>query len=256
MTYDTDALVIKAQNTGETDRLVTLLTRKYGVIRAFANGARSPKNKNASATSLLCYADFTITKTAKGICIVKESTPKEVFFSLRSDIIRLSLRSDIIRLSLAQYFAELSGELAPREESADEFLSLLLNAVYLVTKKKKPLQLMKAATELRMLSLAGYMPSLLGCASCGAYETEEMRFCTHSGKLFCSDCTPQEVFVPVPNSVVHAMRHICLSEPNKLFSFRLSDENLLLLGDLSERYLLALTGKRFATLQFYKTMTR
>ena len=247
MTYDTDALVIKAQNTGENDRLVTLLTRKYGVIRAFANGARSPKNKNASATGMLCYADFTITKTAKGICIVKESTPKEVFFSLRSDI---------IRLSLAQYFAELADELAPREEAADEFLSLLLNAVYLVADSKKPLQLMKAATELRMLSLAGYMPSLLGCASCGAFETEEMRFCIHSGKLFCCDCTPQEVFVPVPNSVVHAMRHICLSEPNKLFSFRLSDENLLLLGDLSERYLLALTGKRFATLQFYKTMTR
>ena len=247
MTYDTDALVIKAQNTGETDRLVTLLTRKYGVIRAFANGARSPKNKNASATSLLCYADFTITKTAKGICIVKESTPKEVFFSLRSDI---------IRLSLAQYFAELSGELAPREESADEFLSLLLNAVYLVSDSKKPLQLLKAATELRMLSLAGYMPSLLGCASCGTFETEEMRFCTRSGKLFCADCTPPESFVPVPNSVVHAMRHICLSDPGKLFSFRLSDENLLLLCDLSERYLLAMTGKRFATLQFYKTMTR
>ena len=247
MTYDTDALVIKAQNTGETDRLVTLLTRKYGVIRAFANGARSPKNKNASATSLLCYADFTITKTAKGICIVKESTPKEVFFSLRSDI---------IRLSLAQYFAELSGELAPREESADEFLSLLLNAVYLVSDSKKPLQLLKAATELRMLSLAGYMPSLLGCASCGTFETEEMRFCTRSGKLFCADCTPPESFVPVPNSVVHAIRHICLSDPGKLFSFRLSDENLLLLCDLSERYLLAMTGKRFATLQFYKTMTR
>ena len=107
-----------------------------------------------------------------------------------------------------------------------------------------------------MLSLAGYMPSLLGCASCGIYETDEMRFCPHSGKLYCADCAPPEVFVPVPNSVVHAMRHICLSEPGKLFSFRLSDENLLLLCDLSERYLLAMTGKRFATLQFYKTMTR
>ena len=247
MTFDTDALVIKAQNTGETDRLVTLLTRKYGVIRAFANGARSPKNKNASATSLLCYADFTITRTEKGICIVKESTAKEVFFSLRSDI---------IRLSLAQYFAELAGELAPREEEADEFLSLLLNAVYLVTDSKKPLQLIKAATEFRMLSLAGYMPSLLGCASCGTFETEEMRFCPSSGKLYCSDCTPQEASFPLPNSAVHAMRHICLSDPGKLFSFRLSDENLLLLCDLSERYLYAMTGKRFATLQFYKTMTR
>ena len=247
MTYDTDALVIKAQNTGETDRLVTLLTRKYGVIRAFANGARNPKNRNASATGMLCYADFTITKTAKGICIIKESTAKDVFFSLRSDI---------IRLSLAQYFAELASELAPREEEADEFLSLLLNAVYLVSDSKKPLGLIKAATELRLLSLSGYMPSLVGCAACGTFETPEMRFCPMTGKLYCSDCVPQEASVPVPASVVHAMRHICLTDPGKMFSFRLSDDNLLLLVDLSERYLHAMTGKRFATLQFYKTMTR
>ena len=196
---------------------------------------------------MLCYADFTITKTAKGICIIKESTAKDVFFSLRSDI---------IRLSLAQYFAELASELAPREEEADEFLSLLLNAVYLVSDSKKPLGLIKAATELRLLSLSGYMPSLVGCAACGTFETPEMRFCPMTGKLYCSDCVPQEASVPVPASVVHAMRHICLTDPGKMFSFRLSDDNLLLLVDLSERYLHAMTGKRFATLQFYKTMTR
>lgn len=247
MTYDTDALVIKAQNTGETDRLVTLLTRKYGVVRAFANGARSPKNKNAAATSLLCYADFTISQTSKGVCIVKESTAKDMFFTLRSDI---------IRLSLAQYFAELSAELAPREEPADEYLALMLNAVYLASESKKPLLLIKAATELRLLSLAGYMPSLLGCAGCGAYESEEMRFCPSSGRLYCADCVPPEPSMEVSAGVVHAMRHICLSEPGKLFSFRLSDDNLLLLCDVCERYLQAMCGKRFATLQFFKTMTR
>ena len=247
MTFDTDGLILQAQNTGEQDRLVTILSRRFGVIRAFANGARNPKNKNAAATSQLCYADFTIAKTAKGVNIVKDSTPKEMFFSLRSDI---------IRLSLAQYFAELAIELAPREEAADETLTLLLNAVYLVADSKKPLELIKAATELRLLSLSGYMPALLGCAACGAYEDEEMRFCQHSGKLFCLACEPNEAFISVPQSVVHAMRHICLAEPTRLFSFRLSPEHLLLLCDVSERYLYSMTGKRFATLQFYKTMTR
>lgn len=247
MTYDTDALVIKAQNTGETDRLVTLLTRRYGVVRAFANGARSPKNRNAAATGLLCYADFTITQTAKGVCIVKESTAKDVFFALRSDI---------VRLSLAQYFAELASELAPREEPADEYLSLLLNAVWLLCDSDKPPELVKAAVELRLLSLSGYMPSLLGCAGCGAFESETMRFCPASGKLFCAECAPAEPAVEVPAAVVRAMRHICLSEPAKVFSFRLSRGNLLLLCDVGERYLGAMCGKRFSTLQFYKSMTR
>ena len=35
----TEALVIKEMKLGESDRLVTLFTRDYGIIRAFAAGA-------------------------------------------------------------------------------------------------------------------------------------------------------------------------------------------------------------------------
>ena len=48
MTIKTDGIVIKEQAIGEQDKLVTLLTREIGIIRAFANGARNPKNKNVA----------------------------------------------------------------------------------------------------------------------------------------------------------------------------------------------------------------
>ena len=82
MIINTDGLVIREQPTGERDRLVTVLTRDIGVIRAFVNGARNPKNKNAAATGLLCYSHFSIDKTSKGIYTIREATAKEVFFSL------------------------------------------------------------------------------------------------------------------------------------------------------------------------------
>ncbi|MBQ8015801.1 MAG: recombination protein O N-terminal domain-containing protein, partial [Clostridia bacterium] len=40
MRMNTDALVLKVTDTGESDRLVTLLTSEYGVLRAFANRAK------------------------------------------------------------------------------------------------------------------------------------------------------------------------------------------------------------------------
>ena len=46
MLIKTDGLVIREQAIGEQDRVITVLTRTNGIIRAFANGVRSPKNKN------------------------------------------------------------------------------------------------------------------------------------------------------------------------------------------------------------------
>ena len=47
--FTTDALVIKEMNVGESDRLVTLFTRDYGIIRAFASGTKNLKSKKRNA---------------------------------------------------------------------------------------------------------------------------------------------------------------------------------------------------------------
>ena len=246
MTIRTDGIVIREQQTGEQDRLVTVLTREKGVIKAFVNGARSPKSKNVAATGLLCYSDFSIEKTKKDVYVIKEATAKEVFFSLRENI---------VALSLAQYFAELTYELAPREEDSSEFLSLLLNSVYLITQSKKDMRLIKAVTELRMISLSGYMPSLVACASCCQYESEKMYFDLNSGELFCEECNLKSSLQPLSLTTVSAMRHICFSESKKIFSFSIPEEDLSDLSFVTEIYLRNITGRKYKTLEFYKMMT-
>ena len=87
MTLRTDGIVIREQTTGEQDRLITVLTRENGVIRAFVNGGRNPKNKNVSSTGLLCYSDFSVEKTKKDIYIIKRQPQKR--FSFPSETILL-----------------------------------------------------------------------------------------------------------------------------------------------------------------------
>ena len=93
MIFTTDAVVIRERQSGEADRLLTLLTRDRGVINAFAKGACRPKNKLHSSTQLFSYASFTLYE-GKSIS-VNEAAQKELFFGLREDI---------EKLSLAQYF--------------------------------------------------------------------------------------------------------------------------------------------------------
>lgn len=246
MILRTDGIVIREQMTGEQDRLITILTREKGIIKGFVNGGRNPKNKNVAATGLLCYSDFSIEKTKRDVFVIKEATAKEVFFSLRENI---------TALSLAQYFAELTYELGPREEESSEFLSLLLNAVYLVANNKKDMALIKATTELRMLCLSGYMPSIIACASCGQYESETMYFDMSSGELFCEECNLRNSLQQLSLTAVSAMRYICFSEPQKIFSFSIPKNDLSDLSFVSEIYLRNITERKYKTLDFYKMMT-
>ena len=245
MNIKTDGIILRETMTGEQDRLVTVLTRSNGVIKAFVNGARNPKNKNVSSTGLLCYSDLYITKTQKGVYIIKEAIAKEVFFSLRDDI---------TNLSLAQYFAELTYELSPREEDSSEFLSLILNSLYLLSKGRRSRKIIKSVIELRMLSIAGYMPEIAYCQNCGAYESDVMYFSHFTGELYCDLCKGTQKLTRLSLGTVSAMRHICLSDSDKIFNFKLPDEGLNTLSQVTEKYLINITARKYKTLAFYKTM--
>ena len=245
MNIKTDGIILKETMTGEQDRLVTVLTRSNGVIKAFVNGARNPKNKNVSTTGLLCYSDLFINKTQKGVYVIREATAKEMFFSLRDDI---------VNLSLAQYFAELTYELAPREEDSSEFLSLILNSLYLLSKGKRSRKIIKSVIELRMLSIAGYMPEIAYCQNCAAFESDVMYFSPYTGELYCELCKGTQKLTRLGLGTVTAMRHICLSDSDKIFNFKLPEEGLSALSDVTERYLINITSRKYKTLAFYKTM--
>lgn len=242
----TNGIVIREREAAAGTKLITLLTAELGVINAFVSGAGSPKSKSVSSTDLLCYSDFSLEKNKKGNFYIKEATPVNVFFELRRDI---------VTLCLAQYLCELTGELAPREEKAGEFLPLILNSLHLLCEGKKEQRLIKAAAELRMLSLSGYMPQLIGCSKCGVYEGEKMYVDTFTGELFCDNCKGTHKALPISSGALAAMRHICLSDAGRIFSFNLPAEALMELGSIAEKYLISITAKKFKTLDFYKTMT-
>lgn len=237
----TKGLVIREQTIGESDRLVTLLTADYGLVRAFVRGAKQVKNRLASSTSLFAYSDFTLYR-GRDAFVVDNASPVEVFFDLRKDI---------ERLAIAQYFAQLAYELGEEEQPSGEMLSVLLNSLHLLCNSSKDMRVIKAAVEFRLLSLGGYMPNILACASCSAYETDMMFFDTLDGCIYCENCGKVGA-IPCPKNVITAIRFICLTEPKKIFSFSLSENNLNLLSDISEKYLLSRIQKKLPTLEFYK----
>ena len=138
MQMETDGLMIGEQSVGESDRLVTVLTRDEGVVRAFARQAKRTGSTKVSATQLFCYSRLTLYKGREKY-IIDDARPIELFFDLRRDI---------ERLALAQYFCELARSLAPQEAPAGDFLRLLLNSFHFLSKGMRPPLLLKAVVEM------------------------------------------------------------------------------------------------------------
>ncbi|MDD6728549.1 MAG: DNA repair protein RecO [Eubacteriales bacterium] len=243
MAASTKGLVIREQSIGESDRLVTLLTADLGLVRAFVRGAKQTRSRLASSTSLFAYSDFSLYR-GRDAYVVDNAAPIEVFFELRQDI---------ERLSLAQYFAQLAYELGAEEQPEEEMLSVVLNSLHLLCSGKKDMRIIKSAVEFRLMSLGGYMPNILACASCGTYESDLMYFDTLDGCIYCENCGKAGA-VPCPKNVITAIRFICLTEPKKIFSFNLSDESLSLLSSVSEKYLISKIQRKLPTLEFYKSI--
>ena len=118
----------------------------------------------------------------------------------------------------------------------------------------EPENKVKAMFELRAASLAGYMPDLFGCHICGCQNPD--RFDISEGMLECTKCRSMGggIRMPVTPGVLEAMRYICLCEPKKLLAFQIGQENLELLGNLTEAYLTTQLERGFSTLDFYKSL--
>lgn len=236
---NTDGLIIREKSSGEQNRTVTVLTREYGIIRAYVYGAKKIGSRTGSATQLFAFSELGIAEK-RGSYIIEAAKPKEVFFNLRNDV---------NKIALAQYFAELCETLAPEKENTEEYLKLILNSLMLLMNEKRDEKLIKSVFELSILSLGGYMPNIVACDGCGKYEDENMFFDTTNGNIFCESCG--HFGMKVPMSVISAVRYIVLSDRQKIFNFNLNESSLEILSQLTEKYTLSMLQRKFRTLDFY-----
>lgn len=241
--FTTEGLVIKEMKVGESDRLVTLFTRDYGIIKAFASGAENIKSKKNSSTSLLTYASFTVLNK-KGTLRIYEASPIARFFLIGTDV-------EI--LALSQYFCELGFVFGQNDLPNEELLRLLLNSLHFLTKEGRFPPLIKAITEFRTAVISGYMPNLIACENCGKFEDDIMFFSLDDGSICCKECKGNESTIPIDKTLLSAMRHIAYSEFGKLYSFEIPNESAERLSDLTSRYLLKQTDQKFAALDFYNS---
>ena len=208
-TFVTLGLVLKETRYKESDRILTILTPGLGVISASAQSSLRLKSKLFSACGLFCYSEFTLVP-GRNMYTVREAAVKNVFHGISSSI---------------------EGMEAERE------LRLLLNCLYMISEHKADLRAIKAVFELRTMSECGFLPQLVCCRDCGTYDAGDAFYLdVQEGYLLCADCAAKAgKRCNLDRNALFALRHICLVEDKKIFSFKISVGSLEKLAAVAEQ---------------------
>jgi DNA repair protein RecO (recombination protein O) len=257
-TIEIKGLVIRTVDIKESDRLITVFSEEMGIVSALARGARSLKSRQMSSTMQFCYGSFVLARRGE-YYYIKDSELIESFFGIRNSI---------EGLALATYIAEVLNEITVAEAERD-LLRLSLNSLYAIASGKYELDKIKAAFEIRAASIIGFMPDVVSCAACGE-KLGNFYFEIMAGTLKCYVCREKNEKARVEPENPHESQTVCIlsegakfaleyciySPLEKIFSFRISEEDMGLFSRATEEYLVNQLERSFKSLDFYKEVRR
>ncbi len=178
--YRDEAVVLRTHKLGEADRIVTMLTRQHGKVRAVAKGVRRTASKFGSRLEPFMVADVQLYE-GRSLDVI---TQAESLGAYGADI-----AGDYASYTAANAMVETADRVTEAESSLQQYL-LLVGALRSLARREHGASLTLDSYLLRALSLAGWAPSFLDCARCGA-AGPHLSLVVQLGGVVCTDCAPQ-----------------------------------------------------------------
>src|SRR5262245_50421315 len=246
---ESEAFVLRTQPLGESDRIVVLLTRGAGKVRAVAKGARRSRKRFGANLMLLSRSRVTwFEKEGRDLSRLESADLLESFYALQEDPERGA--------ALA-CFADVADAFA-REEQEDEAYFRLLHAVLRAVRDGLDLDWAARYFELWTLRLLGFLPDLTECGSCGkALAGRGGRFLRQDGIDACTRCAPRAPGdLTLPPDALDAAAEIVKRPPTTLVGARKAPAALAALRALSEAIFFDLLDRRLKSYEVWDRLRR
>ena len=161
--YRDDGIVLRTQKLGEADRIISILTRRNGRIRAVAKGVRRTKSRFGARLEPFTHVDLLLYTGRSLDVITQAETVRPYGEPLAADYPRYT--SGTAMLETAERFTPVEKEPLIRQ-----FL-LLIGGLRALGEAEHDPRLVLDAYLLRTLAVAGYAPALDECAVCGTPDS-------------------------------------------------------------------------------------
>ena len=189
--YRDDAIILRTHKLGEADRIVTMLTRRYGKVRAVAKGVRRTTSRIGSRMEPFMLVDVQLYE-GRNLDIVSQVETKEPYAR--------RIAEDYALYTAATAMVETTDKLVDHEkEPSYEHYRLLHGGLGSLSRRAHDPGLVLDSFLLRSLALAGYEPTFDACASCGR-EGPHRAFVVAGGGAVCEACRPPGAAAPAPET--------------------------------------------------------
>ena len=201
-TLETEALVLRVVDFGESDRIAHLLTPATSRLTVIAKGARRSRRRFPGTLDLLNRIAVRVDRRRSGsLARLEQARLVDAFPALR---IRPA------RFALACYLVELFDRLAPEQSGgreAGQLFAAALGALRAIG-EQDPDGRLRVLLELRALAALGLRPELARCVRCGraVEETERVAFHVAEGGPLCARCeSPADAALSVHLGTLRAL---------------------------------------------------
>ena len=185
-TYTVTGMVLSAAPVGDYDKLVVLLTRERGKIRAFARGARRPGSALMAAANAFAFGEFQIYEGRTSYTMSQASIQN--YFG--------ELMTDFEGACYGQYFLEFADYYTRENADGSDFLKLAYQSLRALLVPSLPRKLVRYIYELKAMTYSGECP-----------QTFEQ----------FSDWNPNP-------STEYALQYVVAASVEKLYTFLLTEE--------------------------------
>jgi DNA repair protein RecO (recombination protein O) len=177
--YRDTGVVLRTHKLGEADRIVVLLTRDTGIVRAVAKGVRRTTSRFGARLEPFTHVDVQL-HTGRTLDVVTQAQTVAAYGE--------RLAGSYSRYTTGTAMLETTLRLLPVErEPAPPLLSLLVGGLHALAVTGRDPGLVLDSFAVRALATAGYAPSFDGCGRCGA-PGPHVAVSVSSGGAVCPSC--------------------------------------------------------------------
>jgi DNA repair protein RecO (recombination protein O) len=191
--YRDEAVVLRTQKLGEADRIVAVLTRRHGRVRAVAKGVRRTSSRFGSRLEPFMHVDLQLAE-GRTLDVVTQAETLTPFGE------RISADYGLYTTGTAMLETAERLVVVEHEPAVQQYL-LLVGGLRVLSRRERDPGLVLDSFLLRSLAVAGYAPSFADCVRCGR-PGPHRGFSVAAGGSLCPPCKLPGAATPAEATVV------------------------------------------------------
>jgi len=248
--YRAQAINIKSHNLGESDKIMVMYSREFGILRCVAKGVKKSTSSLGGRMQLLIANNMLLAK-GRNLDIVCQAEVIDSFMKIRTDMTKL-----IYSFYCAELVYNFGLENDPNSEQIYDILFEALKNISIFSNLEEILWTV-IRFKLKLMEQLGYAVELDNCAKCNNTENiikTYYFFCAESGGVTCTECEKS-----TPSGSEIDKRHINIFKDSQLFDFpdnvKHSDRSSLYkCFDILKHYVSLRTDKKLKTPEMIETL--